>query len=239
MAGPPAISLGPWDGPLDLLLDAARRRRVDLARISLAALVDACLAALSDIESTREKVDAIAIAAELTLMKSRLLLPAAGDAETDEAARLRRRLEHLALIREAAAALLARDQLGQDVFARGAPERLAAFVRTESALDLLTLVRAYADIRLQGEPQAPLELKRILAMSVREARPLVDEAVAGGRGAWVELFAATGAADRRRGGSASKRSVAAASFAAALEMARRGEVIIRQDEGETIEIMAR
>ena len=34
------LELGAWEGPLDLLLDLARRQKVDLRQISILALVD-------------------------------------------------------------------------------------------------------------------------------------------------------------------------------------------------------
>ena len=67
------------------------------------------------------------MAAWLAYLKSALLLPREPeeDPEPDELAlRLQLRLERLKAMREAGARLMARDRLGRDVFARGAPEGL-------------------------------------------------------------------------------------------------------------------
>ncbi len=67
----------------------------------------------------------LVMAAWLTWLKSRLLVPAgSADAEEGEEAAglLTERLRALEAIRAAAAWLNARPVLGQDVFARGAPE---------------------------------------------------------------------------------------------------------------------
>ena len=66
------------------------------------------------------------MAAWLAFLKSRLLLPPEpgdeGPSAEDLAAHLAFQLERLAAMREAAARLMARDQLGRDFFARGVPE---------------------------------------------------------------------------------------------------------------------
>ena len=220
-----------WTGPLDLLLEEARRRRVDLARIPLAALVDACLARLAGIPSTAEKADQLVLAATLAEMKARLLLPPAEREEGEaEAARLRARLIALERVQALAAALMAEDRLGRDVFARGAPQNAASVPgpAPEGAdgrpLDLLDLVRAYARLRIVADAAAPLAVRRVFAMTLRDGLEALGRTLPEGD-EWVELFALTRRSDRR----ASRRSAAAAGFVAALEMARRGEVELRQE----------
>ena len=70
------------------------------------------------------------MAAWLAYLKSRLLLPAPPKAEDGDAARLAdalaQRLRRLEEIRRAAELLIDRPRLGRDVFARGAPEPIAA-----------------------------------------------------------------------------------------------------------------
>ena len=72
------------------------------------------------------------MAAWLAYLKSRLLLPPDPDAEgpsTDEmAAHLAFQLERLNAMREAAARLMGRPRLGQDRFARGAPETVQKII---------------------------------------------------------------------------------------------------------------
>ena len=221
----PETGPGGWTGPLDLLLEEARRRRVDLARIPLAALVDACLARLAGIPSTAEKADQLVLAATLAEMKARFLLPPAEGGGEDEEARLRRHLEDLTAIRALAKGLAARPRLGRDVFARGAPETDPPPARAVDGVDLVDLVAAYARLRINAEAEAPFEARRALAMTLREALALLGARL-DDMEEWTKLFgliAAPGKTDR-------SRSVAAAGFAAALEMARRGEVEIRQDE---------
>jgi segregation and condensation protein A len=121
------LHLEGFDGPLDLLLDLARRQQVDLAQISIVTLVDQYLAAVADlvrIDLTRA-VEWLVMAAWLTWLKSRLLLPRELN-ETNEAERaaqvLTDRLAALERVRSAVSWLEARPQLGRDMYERGRPE---------------------------------------------------------------------------------------------------------------------
>lgn len=73
------VRLDGFEGPLDLLLDLARRQQVDLARISVLALVDQYVATIDRIglavTGLEQAADWLVMAAWLTWLKSRLLLP--------------------------------------------------------------------------------------------------------------------------------------------------------------------
>src|SRR5437868_13908953 len=129
------LSLDGFEGPLDLLLDLARAQKVDLARLSIVALVDQYLAVIEGARRIRLELaaDWLVMAAWLTWLKSRLLLPEDPAQEEDAealAAALTDRLAELARMRAAAAWLGARQQLGRDVFGRGEAESLRIEDRT-------------------------------------------------------------------------------------------------------------
>ena len=142
------LRLDGFEGPLDLLLDLARAQKVDLARLSILALVDQYLAVIEGAREIRLELAAewLVMAAWLTWLKSRLLLPPedAGADEGEQAADiLASRLRELQIMRAAAAWLGARPALGHDVFARGLPEELKQVDRSRLALDVPSLARAY------------------------------------------------------------------------------------------------
>jgi segregation and condensation protein A len=122
------LELDGWEGPLDLLLDLARRQKVDLRRISILELVDQYLTYIERAEALRLELaaDYLVMAAWLAYLKSALLLPREEQEDPPEelALRLQLRLQRLAAMRDAAARLMGRDRLGRDVFLRGAPEGL-------------------------------------------------------------------------------------------------------------------
>mgnify|MGYP000290576797 CR=1 FL=1 len=72
-----ALNLDGFEGPLDLLLDLARAQKVDIRRISIIALVDQYIAVLEGAQKIRLEIaaDWLVMAAWLTWLKSRLLLP--------------------------------------------------------------------------------------------------------------------------------------------------------------------
>ena len=123
------LSLGSWEGPLDLLLTLARNQKVDLAQISILALVEQYLAYLASARALKLEIaaDYLVMAAWLAYLKSGLLLPKDPAADPDPgelAAQLQLRLQRLDAMREAGARLVGRDRIGRDVFTRGAPEGL-------------------------------------------------------------------------------------------------------------------
>src|SRR5580658_10293713 len=75
------LKLDGFEGPLDLLLDLARAQKVDLAKISILALVDQYLTVIEGARRVRLELAAewLVMAAWLTWRKSRLLVPEVAD----------------------------------------------------------------------------------------------------------------------------------------------------------------
>ena len=130
----PILAVAGFEGPLDWLLEMARTRKVDLARLSILALVeafagamDAALARAPDAPAPNLLAWAAwtVLATDLALLRSRLLLPAdAPEARHARAEAEALRQQWLCRAQTAAAAdwLERRPQLGFEVFARGRPE---------------------------------------------------------------------------------------------------------------------
>ncbi|MBL9057173.1 MAG: segregation/condensation protein A, partial [Rhodobacteraceae bacterium] len=139
-----------FEGPLDLLLTLSRTQKVDLRRISVLQLAEQYLGFVTKARDLRIELaaDYLVMAAWLAFLKSRLLLPPepgeAGPSAEDLAAHLAFQLERLSAMREAAARLMARDQLGRDFFARGRPEAISTRTDVTYEATLLDLMRAYA-----------------------------------------------------------------------------------------------
>jgi segregation and condensation protein A len=138
------VRLDGFNGSLDLLLELARGHAIDIAKISLRALVDQFIAALAlaryDVPLER-RAEWLVTASWFALLKSQLLLPDAklSVAAEQEARTARDRLLAKAQIEAAAAWLtVRRPQLGIDVFPRGRPEIFAR----ERTGDIVGLLRA-------------------------------------------------------------------------------------------------
>lgn len=223
------LELDGWEGPLDLLLDLARRQKVDLKSISILALVDQYIAYIERAEALKLEIaaDYLVMAAWLAYLKSALLLPKEEqeDPSPEELAmKLQLRLQRLGAMREAAARLMARDRLGRDVFARGTPEGLKTLRKNAWQCDWYGLVHAYGQIKLRNEPVVHMVRDRQV-MTLDSAIDRVS-AMLGVSLDWMELrsfLPATAAPSLRK-------SVLASSFVAALELARLGKAELRQDD---------
>ena len=223
------LELDGWEGPLDLLLDLARRQKVDLRQISILALVDQYLVYIERAEALKREIaaDYLVMAPWLAYLKSALLLPKEEqeDPSPEELAlRLQLRLQRLGAMRDGAARLLARDRIGRDVFLRGAPEGLRVDKVNAWQCDWYSLVHAYGQVKLRTEPVVHMVRDRMV-MTLDSAIDRVS-AMLGVTLGWMELRDFLPAnADRRL-----KRSALASSFVAALELARLGRAELRQED---------
>ncbi len=226
------LELDGWEGPLDLLLDLARRQKVDLKRISILALVDQYLSFIDEAEALKLELaaDYLVMAAWLAYLKSALLLPKEEQEDpspAELALRLQMRLQRLGAMREAAARLLGRDRIGREVFLRRAPEGLRLDRRSVWECDWYSLVSAYAEVRVRTVPVVHLVRERAV-MTLDSALDRVS-AMLGVRLDWTELrdFLPPPGADWTE--PRLRRSALASSFVAALELARRGRAELRQE----------
>ncbi|MDQ4087482.1 MAG: segregation/condensation protein A [Pseudomonadota bacterium] len=223
------LDLDGWEGPLDLLLTLARAQKVDLAKISILALVEQYLAFIADAKKLRLEIaaDYLVMAAWLAYLKSCLLLPRDPEVEPgpeELARRLQLRLQRLQAMREAGARLIARDRLGRDVFLRGSQEGLKVVRRAAWTTDLYDLIAAYGIVRARSEPAVHVVARRTV-MTLEEAIHRLERMI-GIRVEWTALEAfipETQDVEYRR-------SALASSFVATLELARLGKVEIEQQE---------
>ncbi len=223
------VDVAGFEGPLDLLLHLARTQKVDLAQISVVALAQQYLAFIERLRAMRLELaaDYLVMAAWLAFLKSRLLIPQKQDDEEESgeelAAVLQFRLKRLEAMREAAAKLVSRDRLGRDVFARGMPEPLEITKHMQFGASLHDLLSAYAAQR-QRRANDHVEIAPRDVWSLQEARELLVRMLGQSPG-WDALgsFLKT-----YLGNSTQLRSVLASSFAASLELAREGELELKQ-----------
>jgi segregation and condensation protein A len=225
------VDVGGFEGPLDLLLELARRQKVDLARISVLALAEQYLAFIDTIRARRIEVaaDYLVMAAWLAFLKSRLMVPQAPDDEEPSgemmAALLQFRLRRLEAMRRAASQLMNRPRLGFQVYARGEPEPIAVARRAVWEVSLYELLKAYAAQR-EAVGAADWRPAARSVWSLQEARDLLRRLIGDGLD-WVPLETYLA----RYFDTPEERVTAiASSFASSLELVRQGEVELRQSE---------
>ncbi len=223
------LELDGWEGPLDLLLDLARRQKVDLREISILALVEQYLDYIDGAEALKLELaaDYLVMAAWLAYLKSAMLLPKdeQEDPSPEELAlRLQLRLQRLGAMRDAAARLMGGDRIGRDVFLRGAPEGLEIARKTLWQCDQYGLIEAYGRVKARTAPAIHMVRERPV-MTLDSALERVSHML-GVTLDWIELreFLPPHAEPRLR------KSALASSFVAALELARLGKAELAQDE---------
>jgi segregation and condensation protein A len=117
------VRLDLFEGPLDLLLHLIKKNEVDVTNLPVATITEQYLAYLDLMRDLSLDVasEYLVMAATLTLLKSRLLLPSpegSEDEEDDPRADLVRQLLEYQRYREAAESLAERPLLRRDVFTR-------------------------------------------------------------------------------------------------------------------------
>ncbi len=222
-----------YAGPLDLMLALARSHKLDLTHISILYLARQYLLFIEKARALRLDIaaDYLVMAAWLTYLKSRMLLPE-DPGEPDEpsgdelAARLAFRLRRLEAMRAAGDILMEGPRLHLDVFPRGQPEGIRVRRQSVYEADIYDLLTAYAGTRLRKVVNVVRPgRERRKVWSIRKARTRLEQMI-GMDCQWapIDTLLADCLSDPQEG-----RGVMAAAFGASLEMAREGVVELRQD----------
>ena len=226
------IDVDGYEGPLDLLLTLSRTQKVDLRKISVLQLARQYLAFVEKAKALRLELaaDYLVMAAWLAFLKSRLLLPPdpteEGPSGEELAAHLAFQLERLQGMRDAAARLMARDQLGRDFFARGQSEMVMRVRKVTYTATLLDLMQGYARIRTRDEFR-PFTMDRDSVFTMEQALDRMRGLI-GFAGQWTDILSYL--PDGWEADPARRRSATAATFAASLELVKEGQLEIRQSE---------
>ena len=226
------IDVDGFEGPLDLLLTLSRTQKVDLRKISVLQLARQYLAFVEKAKALRLELaaDYLVMAAWLAFLKSRLLLPPdpteEGPSGEELAAHLAFQLERLSAMRDAAARLMGRDQLGRDFFARGQTQMVERVRSVTYTATLLDLMQGYARIRTRDDFR-PFVMDRENVFTMEQALERMRGLI-GYAGEWGDLMSFL--PEGWETDPVKRRSATAATFAASLELVKEGQLEIRQSE---------
>ena len=226
------LDIDGYEGPLHLLLELARKQKVDLARISILELAEQYIAFIKTAQDLRIELaaDYLVMAAWLAFLKSRLLLPPDpsedGPSGEDLAAHLAFQLERLQAMRDCAAQLMARDQLGRDFFARGVPEQMERVRKVKYTATLIDLMQGYARIRTKDEFR-PFVMDRQKVFTMEQALERLRSMI-GFSGQWTDITSYL--PDGWDDDPVKWRSATASTFAASLELVKEGRAEIQQSQ---------
>jgi segregation and condensation protein A len=213
-----------FSGSLEQLLIRAQRGDLDLDAVSVAAITGdfrARVEAPGDPVELRELADFLSLAARLVALKAARLNPAegpgSGEPEEDPVDDAGRRLVEYRLFKAAAEALLA------DAAEEGARSFLGLVSPEIIPVERLRipperLAAAFREVLARLSDAEPLPVGSV-TFSVEEKMDDIRARLRGGRLAFEDLFA-----------SVATRLEAVACFLALLELLRRGEAVVDQDE---------
>lgn len=226
------VDLGAFDGPIDLLLDLARKQKFDLAEISVLALADQYLGYIDRAKELRLEVaaDYLVMAAWLTYLKSRLLLPEQPTEEGDltphdMADLLAFQLRRLEAMRQMGETLFQRPMLKRDTFVSA--DKGEVFLKKQLVFDLkfADLVNAYG--RIIAEQQAAFyQPKKPRLFTLEDAIERLS-AMIGVAKEWISINVFMPLDDIND--YLMQKSAVASTFGGFLELAKQGRVDLKQE----------
>ncbi len=225
------VNLNNFNGPLETLLDLAKSQKVDLEKISITLLADQFL----DFIKKRDKINLdlaseyLLMATWLTYLKSKLLLP---DSEEDEfkalevAEKLKLQLKKLELIRLLSDQMLKRKRLGRDIFMRGIRGRIKSIYTSKYSLTLFEILKSYSSIVMTKDFQT-MNIPKLPVFTVEEAIKRIKQFI-GELNDWKninDLLPSNFSKTKNL-----ERTGKAGIFAGSLELAKEGNIIIKQEK---------
>ena len=217
------VFLEAFEGPLDFLLWLIRRQNLDILDIPVAEVAAQYMAYVDLMRDLRLELaaDYLVMAAVLTEIKSRMLLPRpAGDAEEDDPrAVLVRRLQDYARFRHASEVLALRPQFGRDVLPLSVALPELDQLPQEPQVSLAELLSAMTEVLARGALKVHHHVRRE-PLSVRERMSLILQRLTAGE--FTPLLSLLQPAEGRAG--------VVVSFLAILELVRERLIELGQAE---------
>jgi segregation and condensation protein A len=227
------VNLEIFEGPLDLLLFLIKKNEIDINDIPIARLTQEYVATLEEMEELDLNVagEFLVMAAQLMVIKSRMLLPVPetaagedGDAEDPRSELVARLLEYKQF-KEAAHSLGEREILQREVFGRMGVESAARQAAEKAAreddsgleVNLYDLLRAFQRILDELPENAVREIQREEVSVVQKMNEILDMLEGKESILFHEVFA--------KGRS---KVTVLATFMAMLELAKIRSVLLRQ-----------
>ena len=149
-----SIDIPNYSGPLEVLLDLAKKQKVDLVNISITKLADQFLEFIKNQKELNLETasEFLLMATWLAYLKSKLLLP---DDEEDDfkalevAEKLKLQLKKLELIRILSDQMLKKKRLGVHIFTRGMKGGIRSINTPVYDVTLYELLKTYSLIQMQ------------------------------------------------------------------------------------------
>jgi segregation and condensation protein A len=192
------LSVASFDGPLDLLLNLIQAHELDILDLPMAFVTEKYLEYLSLMETLQLDVvsEYLVMAATLTHIKSKMLLPAAPTDQDDDPEEnqgdpreeLVRRLLEYQKYKAAAETLAGRGLAGRDIFTRGAPAEEAKGEAPLGGMTLFSLLDAFNRVVKRANAEIAREITAERVSIQDRMNELLDVLREGRRVVFEELF---------------------------------------------------
>ena len=219
-----------YNGPLDVLLDLAKAQKVNLEDISITKLADQ----FHDFITQEKKLN-LEIASEYLLMatwlaylKSKLLLPGTPEEEfkvQEVAEKLKLQLKKLELIRLLSDQMLKRKRLGHEIRTRGMKGNIRSIYSSEYKLSLFELLKAYSFILMTKDFQT-INIPKLPVFTTEDGIKTIKNFF-GKLADWKNLDHLIPVNFKL--GKNYKKTGKAGIFAGSLELAKEGNISIKQN----------
>ena len=226
------ILLDTFEGPIDLLLELARKQKVDLSEISILKLAEQYIEFISNYQEIHLEIaaDYLVMAAWLTYLKSRLLLPKedkneeyAPD-ELEEA--LKYQLQRLEAFQRISKNLYARPLIDSDIFYGGTTEGINVKFQVTYTSNLYDILKTYSSILLKSEKMSHLTITFSELHSVDSAIQRLKN-IFGTIFEWTNFNKIIPHFGSKR---IVNKSLISSNFVASLELAKNGFIEVKQNE---------
>jgi len=225
------ITLNSYEGPIDLLLDLARRQKVDLSEISILELAEQYIDFMNKYQNLNLEIaaDYLVMAAWLTYLKSRLLLPKEEklddytSEELEEA--LKFQLQRLEAFQSISKKLYSRPTIGRDVFYGGSSEGLKVKYSITYSSTLYDLLNAYSIILQKDEKVNRLTIAYSELYSVDNAIQRLKR-IFGEITEWTNFY---NLIPKFSSNTIINKSILSSNFVASLELAKNGFIDVKQN----------
>ncbi len=225
------VNLNAYEGPLDLLLELAKSQKVDLSKISILDLAEQYLKYinLARIINLEIASDYLVMAAWLTYLKSRILLPKVEDTEQPSTEELEEavkfQLQRLEAIRNVSHKLFKQPQIGSDIFYRGFNDGTKFKYKKIYTSKLYDLLRAYS-IHLNKNDSTHLKIEVSQLYTVEAAIERLKN-IFGHTNDWIQI---TDLIQNLSKNLLINKSAISSTFVASLELVKNGVILVKQNE---------
>tara|TARA_B100001540_G_C15635243_1_gene564026 strand:+ start:48 stop:782 length:735 start_codon:yes stop_codon:yes gene_type:complete len=223
------VNLNNFSGSLNLLLDLAKSQKVDLEEISVTKLADQFYTYITNAKKINLELasEYLVMATWLAYLKSKLLLPDNDDEEfkaKEVAEQLKLQLKKLELIRLLSDQMLKRKRLGKDIFLRGMKGNIKSIYSSKYSLTLYEILKSYSTIIMAKDFQR-MNIPKLPVFTTEDGISRIKEFF-GQLNDWKNL---DDLIPKNLINKKLKRTGKAGIFAGSLELAKEGNISIKQE----------